>query len=63
MNDTELLTLNTINNTIVFRPNQDECPGYEYYNAMTTNRWQDDKEKAAPSPTPWSCKIYINILI
>ncbi|VVC41426.1 Hypothetical protein CINCED_3A025470, partial [Cinara cedri] len=42
-------------------PNQDECPGYEYYNVMTTNRWQDDKDSkekgslgpgASPSPYP-----------
>lgn len=45
------------NITIVRRPNQDECPGYEYYNAMTTNRWQDDKGKASPSPMPWPCKL------
>lgn len=46
-----------INNRIVYRPNQDECPGYEYYNVMTTNRWQDDKGKGSPSASPWPCKF------
>lgn len=51
----------------VHRPNQDECPGYEYYNVMTTNRWQDDKVKGSPamSTSSWPCKnmYYHNILI
>lgn len=46
-----------------FRPNQDECPGYEYYNAMSTNRWQDDKGKGSPSPSPWPCKILLTFTI
>ncbi|KAL4142750.1 hypothetical protein QTP88_005160 [Uroleucon formosanum] len=41
------------NQCIDYIPNQDECPGYEYYNVMTTNRWQDDKGKGSPSPNQW----------
>ncbi|XP_050428884.1 uncharacterized protein LOC126838467 [Adelges cooleyi] len=40
------------NQCIDYAPNQDECPGYEYYNTMTTNRWQEDKGKGSPSPYP-----------
>lgn len=70
-NTNKRLTKPKILCNVFTRPNQDNCPGYEYYNAMTTNLWQDDmdnREKGtvgpgpSPSPSPavsqWpSCKI------
>ncbi|XP_050534106.1 uncharacterized protein LOC126901585 isoform X2 [Daktulosphaira vitifoliae] len=41
------------NQCIDFAPTQEECPGYEYYSTMATNKWQQEKGKVPPSSSSW----------